>query len=454
MGTTRVVNREPQPVALLEVVGLTPSLLRHAPRLRAFAERVGQRELEPVFPALTCSVQSTMLTGRPVGGPNGHGVVGNGWFDRRLAEIHFWKQSNRIVRGPSAWEAPTPDGPRISCANLFWWFNMATTAGVAVTPRPQYRADGRKVPDVWTKPPGLRDELQAELGRFPLFRFWGPGADLTSTRWIAEATKRVVEKRDPALTLAYLPHLDYVLQREGPDGPSVPAEVAAVDAVADDLIDFLEERGRRVLVVSGYGVQAVDAPLCPNRILRDAGLLAARNEGGREVLDLHNSRAFAVCDHQVAHVYHDPGVELPDFPRTTPHPIDAEHAGDAVLEADEGCWFAYDFWPEGREDLAPDYARTVAIHAKPGYDPRELFLGVSKPALAWKLARKKLGFAQPLDVIPLDNRLVKGSHGRVVTGDGGPLLIGAEEGRELPMEAVATELLQGLSVPAPLRPRV
>ena len=243
----------------------------------------------------------------------------------------------------------------------------------------------------------------------------------------------MVDRHDPTLTLAYLPHLDYVLQREGPNGPSVPAEVAAVDAVAGGLIDFLEARGRRVLVVSGYGIQAVDTPLCPNRILRDAGLLAVREEGGREVLDLHSSRAFAVCDHQVAHVYHEPGVELPVFPRTSVHPIDASHAGDTVLEADEGCWFAYDFWPAGRDNLAPDYARTVAIHAKPGYDPRELFLGVSKPALAWKLAKRKLGFAQPLDLIPLDNRLVKGSHGRAVAGDNGPLLIGAGEGPRLPM---------------------
>lgn len=438
----------PAPIALLEVVGLTPSLLEHAPRLRAFAQRSGQRELEPVFPAVTCSVQSTLLTGRPVGGPEGHGVVGNGWFDRRLAEIHFWKQSNRLVRGPSVWEGLKGRDPRATCANLFWWFNMATTADIAVTPRPQYRANGRKVPDLWTQPPGLRDDLQAApprgLGRFPLFRFWGPGSDITSTRWIAEATKRVVERDDPTLTLAYLPHLDYVLQQEGPAGPNVPKEVAAVDEVAGGLIDFLEDRGRRVRVVSGYGIQAVDTALFPNRILRDAGLLAVREEGGREVLDLHNSRAFAVCDHQVAHVYHGPDVQLPAFPNTTEHPIDAEHAGDTVLEADEGCWFAYDFWPEGQDAKAPDYARTVAIHAKPGYDPRELFLGAGKPTLAWKLARKKLGFAQPLDVIPLDNSLVKGSHGRAVSGAQGPVLLGAGDGGPLPMAGVAALLEQDL----------
>ena len=434
-----------QPVALLEVVGLTPALMAHAPRLRAWTRGSGgrgQRELEPVFPAVTCSVQSTMLTGRPVGGPAGHGVVGNGWFDRRLAEVHFWKQSNRLVRGPSIWDALKAEDPGATTANLFWWFNMATSAELAVTPRPQYRADGRKVPDVWTKPPGLRDVLQRELGRFPLFRFWGPGSGLASTEWIAAATRRVVERCDPTLTLAYLPHLDYVLQREGPAGPSVPAEVAAVDAVAAELVAFLEARGRRVLVVSGYGVQAVNTPIHPNRVLRDAGLLAVREEGGREVLDPHNSRAFAVCDHQIAHVYHDPGVELPAFPRATEHPIDAEHAGDVVLEADAGCWFAYDFWPEGRDDLAPDYARTVAIHAKPGYDPRELFLGVSKPALAWKLLKRKLGSAQPLGVVSLDAALVKGSHGRAVAGEGGPLLLGAGDGPRLPMAGVHDLLLR------------
>ena len=96
---------------------------------------------------------------------------------------------------------------------------MYSSADVSVTPRPMYPADGRKLPDVYSMPAALRDELQARLGTFPLFDFWGPRASIASTRWIAEASKIVEEKFNPTLTLIYLPHLDYNLQRLGPGDP-------------------------------------------------------------------------------------------------------------------------------------------------------------------------------------------------------------------------------------------
>ena len=426
-------------VAVLNVVGLSPSVFarRQCPRLQAFAQRSGGiRTLTADLPAVTCSVQASMLTGAV---PARHGIVGNGWFDRELGEVHFWKQSNRLVQGPKLWDtlrerAGAAGRPRPSVANTFWWFNMGSDVDVAVTPRPQYRADGRKVPDCWTHPAALRDELQAELGPFPLFRFWGPGSGIESTDWIARAAMRVEERHEPTLQLVYLPHLDYCLQRFGPDDPRIDPEIRELDRVFGALEDFLVRRGVRIVVLSEYGIAPVRAAEHPNRLLREAGLLAVRTEGGREVLDTFASDAFAVCDHQVAQVYVRHARNLGaaravlEGAAGVERVLDAEaqraagilHArsGDLLLVAGQGWWFAYPWWTD--DARAPDYARTVDIHRKPGYDPLELFMdpAIRMPGayVAAQLAKRRLGLRAPLETVPLDASLVRGSHGRVESG--------------------------------------
>ncbi|MGH8694605.1 MAG: alkaline phosphatase family protein, partial [Burkholderiales bacterium] len=199
---------------VLNVVGLTRVLLAHAPNLSALAKRGGMRPLDTVVPAVTTTVQSTFVTGAL---PREHGIVGNGWYFRELSEIWLWRQSNGLVGGEKLWEAARSRDPAFTCAKLFWWYNMYSTADFAVTPRPMYPADGRKLPDIHTHPADLRDELQGALGQFPLFRFWGPAADITSTRWIGKSALHVFGKFKPTLTLVYLPHLDYNLQRLGPN---------------------------------------------------------------------------------------------------------------------------------------------------------------------------------------------------------------------------------------------
>lgn len=431
----------PQRVAVLNVVGLSSSLLPHAPRISALGEHA---TLTPVLPAVTCSVQSSMLTGLPV---SGHGIIGNGWFNHEQQEVQFWKQSNKLVQGEKVWETARQREPSATCLNMFWWYNMYSSADWSVTPRPQYKADGRKVPDCYSHPAGLRDELQAKLGRFPLFRFWGPLADITSTRWIAEATKIAHAKHDPTLTLCYLPHLDYGLQKLGPSHPDIPGLVAEVDGVAGDLIDHFHERDTRVIVVSEYGIEGCvsgDGAIAVNRCLREAGLLEVRREGESELLDAGASRAFAVADHQIAHVYHAANVTLPDIPHCTATAIDHGRAGRTVLVADPGYWFTCDYWLA--DTNKPDFAHTVDIHRKPGYDPRELFCEASKPAIAWKLLKKKLGFRQLMDVIPLDTSLVRGTHGRVDNPpELQPVLIGAgHAGETLPCTAVRDVILDAM----------
>src|SRR5689334_7290612 len=207
------------PTLVLNVVGLTPELVGpHTPELARFRDAHAARALRTVTPAVTCSAQATFLTGVL---PREHGIVGNGWYFRDLSQIFFWRQSNALVRGEKVWEAAKRRDPSFRTAKLFWWYNMYSSADVSLTPRPMYTADGRKLPDVYGEPPELRDELQREFGTFPLFDFWGPRAGIASSRWIARATARVVEAKNPTLTLTYLPHLDYDLQRFGPKDPRI-----------------------------------------------------------------------------------------------------------------------------------------------------------------------------------------------------------------------------------------
>lgn len=427
---------------VLDVVGLTPALLAHAPNLKALAAAGGMRPLTTVLPAVTTTVQSTFVTGLL---PRDHGIVGNGWYFRDLAEVWLWRQSNRLVEGEKLWEAARRRDPAFTCAKLFWWYNMYATADYTVTPRPMYPADGRKLPDIYTQPAGLREELQRELGQFPLFRFWGPTADIESTRWIARSALRVLDRQRPTLTLVYLPHLDYSLQRFGPSHPSIAAEVAAVDALCGELIEAARRAGAAIVALSEYGITEVSRPVHVNRELRRAGWLAVREELGREQLDAGASQAFAVADHQVAHVYvarpelvpevaallrQLPGVErVLDAEGKREAGLDHPRSGELVAIADARSWFTYYHFLD--DDRAPDYARTVDIHRKPGYDPAELFvdpqLRAAKLRIGLRLAQKVLGMRYLMDVIPLDATLVRGSHGRLTDrAEDGPLFITSE----------------------------
>jgi predicted AlkP superfamily pyrophosphatase or phosphodiesterase len=413
---------------VLNVVGLTRNLLGPAmPRLSAFAREGQSTAICPAFPAVTCPVQSCYLTGLP---PAQHGIVGNGWYDRELAEVHFWKQSNHLVAGQKLWDKLRARDSSFTCAQLFWWYNMHAAVDYSITPRPLYPADGRKIFDIHTGPFSLRPEIKKDLGEFPFTRFWGPMAGIGSSRWIADAARWIEERHRPTLSLVYLPHLDYNLQRVGPHGPKIEDDLRLVDDLAGSLIDYFQKRSVQVVVLSEYGIVEVDAPIHLNRLFRRNGWLALKDELGLETLDCGASRAFAVADHQVAHIYlndraleprvravleSEPGVELVlDRAAQTEWGIGHRRSGDLIAVAGPRSWFTYYYWED--DALAPDFARTVDIHRKVGYDPAELFLD---PKLHWPrlrvagfLLRKKLGLRGLLNVIPLDATLVRGSHGR------------------------------------------
>ncbi len=424
-------------VAVLNVVGLSESLIGpHTPGISAFAEKYGRQSYQPAFPAVTCTAQSSIVTGLPV---EEHGVVANGWYDRESAEVRFWKQSNHIVHGEKLWDKLRKEIPDFTCAKLFWWYNMHASVAFSITPRPLYPADGSKFFDIHTQPMEMRDELKRDLGDFPFPSFWGPAAGIPSSEWIAASAKWVEQKHSPTLSLVYLPHLDYSLQKDGPDAENIPEELNKIDRVVSDLIELYESRGVKVVILSEYGISPVSKPVHLNRLFRDKGWLSIKNELGRETLDYGGCQAFAVADHQVAHVYvNDPaireevqslldGIDEVDEVRVMDKA--AGRAGDFIAVAKPEAWFTYYYWED--DAVAPDFARTIDIHRKPGYDPCELFLdpNISMPKLsiAKFLLKKKLGLRGLLEVIPLNASLVKGSHGRdQVADDERPVLLGSD----------------------------
>jgi predicted AlkP superfamily pyrophosphatase or phosphodiesterase len=434
-------HRHTDGVKLLVIlaVGLRPKDLAHAPVLRGLGEHGFMAPLDTVFPAVTCTVQATFLTGLQ---PRDHGAVGNGWYFRELAQVMLWRQSNQLVHGEKLYEAAAQRfGART--AKLFWWWNMyAPHVAFSVTPRPEYHANGLKRPGLYSEPPALQSDLQQQLGPFPLFDFWGPKAGIKSSQWIASSALAVAQQHDPELMLVYLPHLDYDHQRWGPDDPRSVQAVKDLDAECARLITMARAKNAHVVVLSEYGIENARTPVFLNRLLHEQGLLRVQETSHGQLLDCGACRAFVVADHQCAHVHvrdaqdlepvrkllaKVPGVaRVLDRTQQREFGIDHARSGELVCIAEPGCWFAYHYWLD--EARRPDFAPTVDIHRKPGYDPAELFvdpkIAFPKLRVAKNLAKKLLGFRYLMDVIPTDSSMVRGSHGRLYDDDAaGPVFL-------------------------------
>ncbi|MDE0957929.1 MAG: alkaline phosphatase family protein [Planctomycetota bacterium] len=439
-------------------VGMRHKDLPNFSSLASIIEQGSVSFLTPPLPAVTCAAQATFLTGKDA---SAHGIVGNGWFHRDTREVRFWLQPRDLIESPTFIEQLRQQG--LTVANLFWWFNMGSGADWSLTPRPEYPADGRKIPSVYGEPPELPVEMQKELGRFPLFDFWGPRAGIPSTRWIVDSAISMIEQKDPDVLMVYLPHLDYDDQRYGADSPQGQRSRQQLDVELNRLVEASRSRGADWMVLSEYGVEDVTRPIFPNRLLALSGDLQVQSTGHGELLDVHRSRAFAVCDHQLAHVHLSAdanatavidrlqrleGVErVLSGDQRTAVGLGHSRAGDLILLAESGCWFAYPWWQD--EALAPDFARTVDIHRKPGYDPAELFVdpALRWPALkiGWRLLQKKLGMRALLDVISTDPSMVRGSHGRLPSRpELGPVMVRSWQSREPSIDArdVHDEILE------------
>ena len=427
------------PLVVMCAVGLTPEHIgSDTPTLSALAQAGRMEPLTPSLPAVTTTAQTTMLTGVA---PQEHGIVGNGWYFHDLAEVWLWRQSEALVQAPLLWrDLRREDGQPLKVLKHFWWYAMNTSAQATVTPRPVYHHDGRKSPDCYAFPPELKARISEQHGTFPLFNFWGPVAGIASSRWIAESFTTAFDHQQPDLSLVYLPHLDYDLQRFGPQGEHLAGNLADLDVCVRIVQEHAQARGAQVMIVSEYGLSAVDHGTYINRFLRQQGYLSVTSNRAGELLDPGSSRAFAVCDHQLAHVYvPNPQdiarvqaklAELPGIERCLSGDqrqewgLNHPRSGDIVCMAEAGTWFCYDYWLE--DARKPDFAHCVEIHKKPGYDPRELVFdprGGKRRAL-YALLRKKLGLRYTLNPVSLDDRLVRGSHGRPpARPEEGPILI-------------------------------
>jgi hypothetical protein len=405
----------PDFVVLLSIPGLREKDIAAMPNLGRLTAGGDRATLVPSFPAVTCPVQVNMTTGKL---PGEHGVIANGFYWREKQQVEMWTAWNDVIEAPQIWDILHQHNSEITTAVWFPLLSKGCGADYICTPAPIHNPDGSESLWCYTQPREMYGALRDRLGHFPLQHFWGPLAGIQSTGWIVDSAVWAAREHRPNFFYIYLPHLDYAAQKHGPDSPQAIQSLGALDEALGRLIAGFaeayggaadEQRFPLYIVCSEYAITSVDHVMFPNRILREAGLLSVRDEDGTEQLDFAGSRAWALVDHQLAHVFirdRDSATitEVKDLfdgragidevlvgSDRGRYSLVHERAGDVVLLSTPNSWQAYYWWTD--DGRAPKYARSVDIHRKPGYDPVELF------------------FDPATKGIPLDASLVKGSHG-------------------------------------------
>jgi predicted AlkP superfamily pyrophosphatase or phosphodiesterase len=393
---------------LLDVVGLEQKHLDSGlvPNIAKIAGTGEAAKLEPTFPAVTSTVQTSILSGKY---PREHGIIANGLYDRGTYNVSFWEQSSSLVQAPRAWDIVKQNDSK-KTAVLFWQNTMYANSDIVVTPRPIH-LDDKMVMWCYSKPVGYYEKLKEKFGDFNLASYWGPLASSKSSEWIANAAEHTLESERPNFLFVYIPHVDYSAQRFGKDSVQVRDDLKKADEIVGRLVQKVTDLGiqdeTQFIIVSEYAFNDVNGAVPLNLVLRDAGLLSIRTIQDKEYLDFEYSKVFAMVDHQVAHIYIKDGFEsearkvldaTPGVDRILDDTgkkllaVDHKRSGELIAISAKDKWFSYYWWHD--ESRAPDFARKVDIHRKPGYDPVELFIG------------------QKTRSIPLDASLVKGSHGR------------------------------------------
>jgi predicted AlkP superfamily pyrophosphatase or phosphodiesterase len=395
---------------MLDIVGLEINHLESGdliPNISKIASTGEYCRMEPAFPALTSTVQASILSGKY---PNEHGIICNGLYDRFKYEVSFWEQASSIVQSERIWDLMKKRIPGSKTAVLFGQHSMYSNADFVVTPRPLHMAD-ETIMWCYSKPPGYYEDLKYKFGEFNLAQYWGPLASPKSSDWIVKATLDTIEYQRPNFMFAYIPHVDYSAQKYGKKNKATQYDLKRADEFVGDIDQKVTKLGMReetlLIIISEYSFNDVKSAIPLNQKLRDAGLLAIRNVSGKEYLDLEYSNAFAMVDHQIAHIYIKEGFEtktrkvleningvgriLTSVEKRELHIDNEERSGDLIALSSKDSWFNYNWWYES--DKAPKFTRTVDIHRKPGYDPLELFLD-----------RDTMTISQ-------DTKLIRGSHG-------------------------------------------
>lgn len=392
---------------LLSIPGLRDADLSAMPNLSQLAGGGDTVPLAPSFPCVTCSVQATLTTGT---GPQEHGVIANGFYWREKGEVEMWTAWNEAIQRPQIWDQLHEIDSDLTSAVWFPMLSKGATADRICTPAPIHNPDGSESLWCYTRPTELYGELRDALGHFPLMNFWGPLSNIKSTTWIVDSYLHAIAEQQPRFSYLYLPHLDYAAQKTGPNSPEALTALGELDAVIGRLIAGCGAAGMDDilwLVASEYVITPVEGATYPNRRLREAGYLHLREEEQREYLEPTQCRAWAMVDHQMAHVFVQDAAEIEAVaalfredplvaevlvgPERSRYGLDHPRSGEIVLISQPDHWFAYYWWLD--DERAPGFARTVDIHRKPGYDPVEMFLEM------------------PARATPLDASLVRGSHG-------------------------------------------
>ncbi|MDQ3718224.1 MAG: alkaline phosphatase family protein [Thermoproteota archaeon] len=402
---------------LLDVVGLEEKHLDSGllPNVAKIAENGEVAKLEPTFPAVTSTVQASILSGKY---PSEHGIISNGLYDRSTYNVSFWEQSSSLVQSQRIWDTVRKSNTN-KTAVLFWQNTMHANSDIVVTPRPIH-LDDKMVMWCYSKPVGYYEKLKDKFGEFNLATYWGPLASTKSSEWIVNAAEYTLESERPNFLFVYIPHVDYSAQRFGKGTAQVRDDLKKADELVGRIVQKTIDLGIReetqFIILSEYAFNDVTDAVPINLVLRDADLLSVRNIQEKEYLDLEYSKAFAMVDHQVAHIYIKKGYEretrnvlenisgvdtILDSTDKKELAINHERSGELIAISSRDRWFSYYWWHD--EHMAPDFARKVDIHRKPGYDPVELFFDPNTKS------------------IPLDPTLVKASHGRppdLQTGEG------------------------------------
>lgn len=344
------------------------------------------RPLQSLSPGLTCPAQASFRTGSNA---SEHGMIANGLYHPLLRRPQFWEQSASQVAGERIWQDFREQGGTVGM--MFWQQSLGEDVDLVLSPRPIHKHSGGMIQDCYSQPDGLYERVKKKVGKdFNLMHYWGPLASKKSSEWIVNATKAVLEMEDirPDLLFTYLPHLDYDTQRHGPEHPKAKKAFCQLEAYLKDLKAAAEAQGYQLLVWGDYEMHAVTGPaIFPNRTLREAKYLGTQNIKGMAYPDLFAAKAFAMVDHEIAHIYLPNETELESvrallenlngvekvFRRSEIPELNHPNAGELIAFAEPGRWFAYPWWKDPKE--APDFASHVDIHNKPGFDACELFFG-------------------------------------------------------------------------------
>lgn len=446
---------------IIDVAALSPvEVTERTPNLRALAAQGCLRPLREPFPSLTCSSHATLVMGSL---PSEHGMIGNCLYSREYAKLFNWNRSSHLLSGTPLWEAARARDPKLTCANLFLRHCADTTCDVRVTERPVYWMSGHKQFEFFAEPRALHGELVQKLGPFPFQQFWGPLAGLQSSEWILGAAQHVLERNDPDLLLVYPPFLDYDGARFGPGSPEVERALGAMDSALAPLLRAAASQGRDVLLVSDYGFERVDQPVYLNRELRRAGLLNVEDAPNGERIDPGTSRAFAVCDNQIAHVYVARAEDIAmvrtllekvsgvaqvlDAAAQAPLGIAHPRSGELIAVSTPNAFFSYPYWLDPKK--MPDFAECIAVFDKFGADSCELFLkpgAAGKLHLAKRFLQLRMGLKVPFDVVDIDDNNVRGAR-RVARDDpqrGATVISSWDLGRQgpVPMQDLKQLILQ------------